>query len=221
MSLAGLVIGVGVAALYGLHQAGLLKAGMNAQIADDECVSCASKDLETIAPEAYRCRACGYEGGVGLVALQDAAADARVDGLSPEHRKREAIADLADAKSVLLAVTGTMQSVLSLSRRDIVGFGTDAGREKQQAFIGALGEMQRAQNSVKAAARKLGWTPGHDPDPTQSLGIDFNSAGFALDICLDDVFSNLHVHDKIKAADRYAAQMLSAVEEALKRVVAS
>jgi len=60
-----LKIAILVALLVIVRKAAAMHKAKNDPIADDRCVSCDSADLEMLTAAAYRCNACGYEGGSG------------------------------------------------------------------------------------------------------------------------------------------------------------
>ncbi|MFT6376977.1 MAG: hypothetical protein ACJARS_003637 [bacterium] len=70
------------------------------------CVACESADVATLAPLAYRCNVCGYEGGDGYAAWQDTKTRAAYDSWKVSQLREHANAQLNEARSALVAVDG-------------------------------------------------------------------------------------------------------------------
>ena len=70
--------------------------------ATPSCVACESKDLEMLAPQAYRCNGCGYEGGEGWATLQQARKLSRLEALPLADLSVRVAADLEDLRLLLL-----------------------------------------------------------------------------------------------------------------------
>lgn len=206
--LASLAIPAGIA--FGIWR---MNKASKARISDDECVACGSKDVTIVAEGAYRCNACGYEGGSGLAKLQDKARLDAILAMSDDDKRRSGIQDLTQARSLLLGAQGTLAGAATLSVMDLTGVGSgDRGQSKQSELVSAVKDMMEAQQHVRDAAIKLG------QNATYHFDIDFDPATFALDVTLDSLIAGVVMHAKIEEARGHCSRMLSAVEGALARV---
>lgn len=88
---------------------------MRAPIGDDECVSCDSRNVTLIGPGIYRCQDCGYEGGPGIAARQAQSQAAAIEQMSPEARRSSGIQDLQEARTMLMSVAGSSDSLVDAS----------------------------------------------------------------------------------------------------------
>ncbi len=100
---------------YGWLRARRIKKALYEDIEEDVCVACESRDLEIVGGDAYRCRACGYEGGQGWARVQREASAAKAATESPATRREKALRHLQEARLLLLAADGTMGGALSAS----------------------------------------------------------------------------------------------------------
>lgn len=198
------------ATLYGVHR---MRKGMKAEIADDECVSCGERSLTSLGPNAYRCNACGYEGGSGLKAIQEAAHHARIDALSPQERRASGLRDLQEARDLLVAAQATFVSARHSAAMDVIGFGGDRGQTKQAELVRAMGDAQRAHKAITDANRKLG-----DLHLGDGADVDMTGLDFATDIGMDNLVSNMMVHSKIEQASQRVDDLLQRVEASLLRL---
>ena len=169
-----------------------------AEIADDECVACGSKDLEELAPRAYRCLQCGYEGGSGLAEAHEAAARRELDELDPDQKRRKARALVDDARSLLTSARGTLDGAVIASVHDIVGIGGDPsgiageGSEKQQLMQRALQDTEQARRSLEDALYLLG--EEGDTGEGEDIGVGLAAA----DMYLDSPITDLMMHGRIE-----------------------
>jgi hypothetical protein len=68
------------------------------------CLVCNSAELEWLATEVYRCRACGHEGGDGLPAHRKAETVRKILALSAEERRALAERTLVQALDILRGI---------------------------------------------------------------------------------------------------------------------
>jgi|MDTC01.2.fsa_nt_gb ribosomal protein L37AE/L43A len=212
------VIVIMTSALIGLWQSARMRKAMNTDLADDCCVACNSSNLADLGPGAYRCKACGYEGGSGLKKIQEQAKEEAIDALDPAARRRAAIIDLREARTLLLAASGSMKNVISLSKADMIGLpsGWDGGTRKNNELNSAMADILRAKQHIDDASLKS----GNDILEGDELNIDFSSLEFSLDTYFaDNFFSDVAVHKKIKKVNRHAEHMAQAVNAALTNMV--
>jgi hypothetical protein len=66
------------------------------------CLACNSTELERLAPDAYRCETCGYEGGEGLSAWIAERKRSEIAAMSPEQRSALARENLSAARNMLV-----------------------------------------------------------------------------------------------------------------------
>jgi ribosomal protein L37AE/L43A len=189
-------------------RAARVRKAMAEDIDSSACIACDSSDLEVLGPGAYRCSACGYEGGDGLSALHEAAEQASVDKLEPAERRKQALAEVRQARDLVLGAQGTLKSSLSHSRGDMMGR-QSAWEEKQMELTSALGELGRAEALVRRAAMLL-------DDPAIQVDLsDFDSFSnaFFADIRADRFSVDLKVHGEIKRVAGEAEGMLEELEK--------
>ena len=190
-----------------------LRASMTAAIDDASCVACGSTDLEVVAEGAYRCMACGYEGGSGRAALQEAAERAAIEKLPMPERRQRARAELEEARDLVLGALGGFRSVLSHSMHDLLGAG-DKGAAKQTELVSCLGELERAAQGVRRASMLL----GDDALQVRVPEFDAFSAAFLGDQRGDALRRDLAVHKDIKRIAAEAELMQEGIEAALARM---
>lgn len=65
------------------------------------CLACDSTELESLAPDAYRCSSCGHEGGEGLPAWIAARKRSEIEAMSAEQRQALARKNLDTARNLL------------------------------------------------------------------------------------------------------------------------
>ena len=127
--------------------------------AGDVCVVCESADLEALAPDAYRCRACGHEGGDGYAAWQDVQTRARYDDWTVAQLREHAEAQLNEVRSTLVGApalheptglaTGTIGTVQ-------VSFGGDFAQEDEAARLRWIqSERQRLVEEAGYGLRRV------------------------------------------------------------------
>ena len=191
------------------------------EIPDDRCVACSAKDLTSLGENAYRCNICGYEGGSGLAKIHEDREKARMAALSPQQKRKAALRNLRDAKTLLVAVEGTFDGAINASLHDLVGIGGDPsgiageGGEKHKLVQGAMGEVEQARVLVKDALFLLG------------RSVEVSEAGemsgslAAVDIYLDNPITDLMAHGKIEELKKKAAAIESDVDALLAELSAS
>ena len=207
MCLGSLAIPGGIA--YGIWR---MNKASKAPISDNECVACGSKEVTVVAEGAYRCDACGYEGGSGLAKLQDEAHVKGIEAMSDEDKRRTGIADLKQERSLLMGAQGTLAGAARLSVMDMAGGGGDRGQGKQSELVSAVKDMLEAQHHFRDAVLKLG------QNGTYAFDIEFDTGVFVMDIAADSLIAGVMMHAKIEEAKGHCERMLAAVEEALRRV---
>lgn len=187
-----------------------LRASMTAAIDDASCVACGSTNLEVVAEGAYRCVDCGYEGGSGRAALQEAAERAAIEKLPMPERRQRARAEFEEARDLVLGALGGLQSVLSHSMHDMLGAG-DKGAAKQAELVSCLGELERAAHGVRRAAMLL----GDDALEVQVPEFDAFAWRFLGDLRGDALPRDFVVHKDIKRIAAEAELMQEGIEAAL------
>lgn len=146
-------------------------------VSDDRCVSCHSDDVERLFEGAYRCRACGYEGGsrAGDVFMEEKRAALKAG--PPKARYDRAIDELASARRVIREVIGVLAEVpenirsaggaLLLEALNGGGRYVEEREEQLRALTEAMAESIEAQHWLQNAESLL-----HDhPDDQVREGI--------------------------------------------------
>jgi hypothetical protein len=141
----------------------------------ERCVACESRNLTVLAPGAYLCDDCGYEGGDGYAAYQQEQRFRAFDALDKEERHAGARGDLLEARRLLLAAKGSFESATSGNVRRILGdvisvlgdqsAGTDGHSEHETTLVTAEGYLLEASGLVRNAWYKL---QGHPDGPLPS-----------------------------------------------------
>jgi ribosomal protein L37AE/L43A len=200
-----------------LWQAIAMSGASKADIPDDQCVACDSKDVTVNAPGVYRCNACGYEGGSGQAAAQQAARQAGFDALSDDERRASALVDLREAVTLLESAIVGFDGTSRASAFDIAGMGS-------MGYAGAGGEGNPKQAEFLSALRLLGEAKQHVVDAEYKLKIGVYSGGedptpgvfaWTLDTALDGVVSDILMHTKIEKAKTEAQSALASVQQTL------
>lgn len=204
--------------LYEWFQSWRMGNALRAEIDASRCVACDSDDLHLVADEAYRCRACGYEGGPGWARMQKDRAKAKAAALPPAQRKAEALAFLKDARVLLLGARGSMKGARAASHHDLIGIGNDPmgmGDESQEKWgrvNNAMQDVGEARQLVEKAAMRLqGGVPGFEADdPVVGAAV--------LDRHVDGPLVNLMAHSRIDEMAGHVEGLLGAVEAAIQRL---
>lgn len=124
--------------------------------ADDVCVACGSAELEALAPRAYRCAACGYEGGEGYAELADVKTRAAYDDWSTAQLVEHVRAQLNEARAALMSVAGLPQTGTVAELDDRIGRSTvraryDVSAEGEWESLRSIA-LEREGAVAKAAA---------------------------------------------------------------------
>ena len=192
---------------------------MNADIPDDVCVACDSQDLTVIGQGAYRCNACGYEGGSGMAQLMEDERHTGFDAMSPEQRIRTAREDLLHARALLQGAIGSLGSAQSAAVQDLIGLsGSAMGGEideKQNLLTTAMGDFEHARRAVLDAAYKLN-VPG-TVAAFQSDDINFGRWAMDAQGALTESLGDIMMFDTIATARRQVTTLLGEVDDFIGR----
>jgi hypothetical protein len=136
---------------------GRLRARLDAPNTGDSCIACSSRDVTSLAPMVYRCRACGHEGGDGWAAWREAQRNASFEAWSPARRRRSAARDLVQARTLLVAGLGDLERASHETMSTVSDVLTWERSETWAATKGAgLGRLLEAQGWIRDAVAKLG-----------------------------------------------------------------
>lgn len=75
------------------------------------CVACGAASVVFVAPQVYRCHACGYEGGEGLAALMRLRRQAKFDALTFAEKAALAARKAREARRLLLGCQGDVDFI--------------------------------------------------------------------------------------------------------------
>lgn len=132
------------------------------------CLVCDSAELEWLATEAYRCRACGHEGGDGLPAHLQAEAVRKILALPPEARRALAEKGLPQARNMLEgihldslrvdSVSAAADAILHVGSAlaGIQVLADDARQDRDRAIMGAVRELAEAERVLADCGHALG-----------------------------------------------------------------
>lgn len=195
------------------------RRALTADIADDSCVACDSRDLTSLGEDAYLCNACGYEGGSGLVRMQDAAQAEMWASWTPEKRRASALADLKEARTFLRSAEGRVEGAAGASRMDMIGLSSDNGSDvrntKQTELSGAMGDMEIARKHLRDAQKKLGEDVSllhSGPEETFS---------WELEQLWDGLLTDLNMHARINETRKRVATLITEVTTAIEAMEAA
>lgn len=172
-----------------------------------------------IAPAAYRCRVCGYEGGDGWGAYREQQRHAKFMAMDPEARRASARDDLLEARRLLTSGIGDIEHARTLSGLDMIGLTAMShgevdgeGAEKHDALTAGVGLILEARGRARDAEMKLGTSLG--PAATAEGG-GASGMGADLDLHADNIFTDLLVHRDIGRTLDQARVMLHWVDRVL------
>jgi ribosomal protein L37AE/L43A len=132
------------------------------------CLACESTDLESLATDAYRCRACGHEGGDGFPAYAEVERMTKILALAPEARQALAERTLVQARNILQGIhLDSTRLDPTRATADVVlniGFSlagshldaNDAREERDRAIVGAVRELAEAERLLADCGHALG-----------------------------------------------------------------
>jgi hypothetical protein len=188
---------------------------LRSDISDDECVACGSKELTSLGPNAYECNTCQYQGGSGLATMQADARFAVFDAWDELKRLASATSDLQEARTLLLAATGTWANALPAATHDAMGLHQRGSRddqdEMQAMMTRAMGGLAEARMLVQNASYKLKSHP--DGAIVATLPIQFEK--WVFDEHSDDLFADLLMHQRMTKIGKHAREMAQAIDVAL------
>lgn len=210
----GLVVGgatvFAVGFLIRWRQAVRTRQAMAAEVEGDRCVACSSADILAFGSEAYRCNACGFEFGDGLLKLRREARRKVVEQMDPLERRKGGIADLKEAHLMLLAAQGHVDRAVNLCELERSSRNVDDthDEEKQEALRICVGEAQRAHWRIEDARMKLGAEqlavgPSH-------IEVDFGSLAFRSDSIVGA--GDAGVRQEVDRVQAHVARVMREVE---------
>jgi hypothetical protein len=143
--------------------------GGSASGPDTSCLVCDSTDLETLAPDAYRCLTCGHEGGDGLPAWIAGRRRAEILAMSEAQRGPLACKNLEGARNLLSGVNlgwagGSVGAEIAsrvVTATVGVAFGAsmrgmdDREEEEQRLLVGMVRDLMEAEQLLEDAATAL------------------------------------------------------------------
>jgi len=130
------------------------------------CLVCDSTEIETLAPDAYRCLTCGHEGGDGLPAWIAGRRRAEILAMSEAQRGPLACKNLEGARNLLSGVNlsraGSSVGAELASRVAMTAVGVtfrvnidDREEEEQRLLIGMVRDLMEAERLLEDAATAL------------------------------------------------------------------
>lgn len=132
------------------------------------CLVCESTQLEWLATEAYRCRACGHEGGDGLPAHAKAEAIRKIHALAPEARRALAERALRQAGNILAGIhlDSIRVDPVKAAADTVLKVGTalagmnmafdDSRDDRDRAITGVVRELAEAERALEDCGHALG-----------------------------------------------------------------
>lgn len=158
---AGLVLLIGIV-LIAVYQPEPSLADLPDEPDSATCVACGSGELERPMPGVYRCQSCGFEGGEDRGALEEKERQLAWS-LEPWNKRRvAALADLDDARMLLLGAEGELKLLGSyLDEADPMRLNTEEAWKRialtglDFLMDGELVDWQRPGDLVEAAHREL------------------------------------------------------------------
>lgn len=202
--------------LCSLWQGMKMNRAMREDSPGDRCTACDGTKVVLIAPQAYRCNACGFEGGDGWAAYKEQQRHAKFAAMDPAARRASARDDLHEARRLLTSGIGDIEHARDLSGLDMIGLSNiemdGEGNAKQAAITAGVGLLLEARNRARDAQAKLGVSLG-----TAATADGGGTSGLAasFDLHFDNIFTDLKVHRDIGRTLNQARGMLQAVDHVL------
>ncbi len=202
MVLAVVVVSIGVMLWLACDRARRLRRlqAVDAQVLPcDSCIACGSLDVEGVAAEVVRCRACGFVGGEGMGEWQRARLAAQIESMSTEERQALAREKLREAHANLDTAQELLTQAWRASWLDLFGFSFDRGNAKLSDMTSGVAQMRMALVYMGEGAQLL--SAGN---ARFALDIDERALIYALDTgWLTDVWwVDLYAHRRIGKARR-------------------
>lgn len=204
--------------IYDLYQSWRMNRAMSEASTGESCVACDGTDVTLLGPAAYRCNACGYEGGDGLAALHRAEREAAFARMPEAARRASARGDLEEARRLLTSGLGDLDRAQRVGAMDTLGVGGTGyagsggeGAEKYSELNGAMGLLMEAEGLVRDAVAKL-----YGESSSGESRFDAPSyVAASLDVHFDNLLSDLAFHSRVSSAQGEARQLLATVERLL------
>jgi len=137
---------------------------MSEEIPDYVCIACIGRNLEELAPEAYRCNDCGYEASSGQAQIIETERQRSFNEMTPAIRIQSAREDLRYTQSLLQGSIGTLERSRQTAVRDLVGIWAEVG-DRQNLLTTPLGEYEHARREAgdprTTGARGSVWAERH------------------------------------------------------------
>lgn len=193
---------------------------------DDVCVACNGDQVSELGPQAFRCDGCSFTWGSGLGQLRADAQRQRIEAMSDDERRQAGLNDLGQAKLLLVAATGTIETALEVSRADLDGATDNRAAEKHQTIALGLTQAREAREHIVAAKMKLVGAPSNTLDVLDVDFIDLGADHYLFDAfdfsvaaggiaILDVQIGDREIHDELEKLVRRVRDMLASVERAL------
>ena len=207
--------------LWRLIQSVLFARAMHADISDEECIACSATggDLETLAPNAYRCKACGYEGGSGHATWLEQKRTRKLLDVDEDRRRPLARKKLKEAMRLIVSGRGDISSSQSSGALDLMGIDGQAlyggeGNAKYNIMMTAMRAISEAEQLARDAFILLYGASETNPERVSADAPGF--IGAAMDIHFDNMLSDISflaqtskLHGQLTKLERAVTQTLS------------
>jgi hypothetical protein len=192
-------------------QARRMRRAEHVPLPNDACVACDSSDIEVLAPQVIRCRACGFIGGDGVAEWHRCRRVERVERMPSEQRRRGALEALRDARSNLGEAEALLKAATTASLVDIAGLSLDRGEAKQSSWGAAIRHMRTAQQLTTEASELIRTITLRDA----THDLDHNALLMSLDTAwlTDGLIVDIAAHLRIKKACTQLQEMSASVEK--------
>ena len=185
----------------------------------DSCVACEGTDVELLAPQTYRCNACGHEGGDGWSAYNTTLRHASFARMSVSDRRDSAREDLLEARLLLSSGIGDLDR--SHTEGTLDTFGLHGVSDSS-----TLGEGTAKIESMRAGVELVNEAQDHIGDALVKLYGERNSPedvapdshkGHFVDLYFDNIFSDLRFLGSLNKVRTKANELSRVVDETLAR----
>lgn len=147
--------------------------------AEAHCVACDATDLELLAPEVYRCNACGHEGGDGEAAHARARREASFRAMDPVERRKSGRRDLREVRRLLSSALGELERARGLGDSLFEDTRRTGSSELGSVMATATGLLLEAREKARDAQVKLGTSLGAAATADLGDGADPARAAFS------------------------------------------
>ncbi|MCA9712503.1 MAG: hypothetical protein KDK70_42130 [Myxococcales bacterium] len=122
------------------------------------CAACQGDALTMLAPDVYRCDACGYEGGEGRGARARARREASLQAMDHRQRRESALGDLREARMLASSGMAELRRARAMIGEALFDDRRVGSTARDHARASGTGQLLQARGKLRDAAVELGLT---------------------------------------------------------------